>query len=164
MDYRLCINPKTNKTLLIEGRFPLPTVLEPMISPLWLPPKPTWPPGLSSRLWNICLLPFMCREQPESRYHDWCFCFATKDICHMYYFILRYPYFLGSWFVSFTKILIEFWFDRIITTCVFYVMCVCPYIKCELSGVRFMTNSMAYLGVDTLPWYPIPFLPFLLTP
>src|ERR1051325_1693358 len=80
MDNKLCANPSTNRTLEIEGRLPFPMVPEPMILPFWLPPNFTSPPGLSYRLWNIYLLPVICREQPESRYHDWCFNFIVKDI------------------------------------------------------------------------------------
>src|ERR1044072_5341325 len=65
----------------MEGFLPLPMVPQPMILPFWFPPKSTTPPGLSSRLWNISLSPVMCREQPLSRYHDWCLRGVVKDIC-----------------------------------------------------------------------------------
>src|SRR3954467_3992128 len=57
----------------------------------------------------------MCREHPESRYHDMlCFVlFAAKDICNRNNFILRYPHFLGSFLVRFSQVLIELGFDII---------------------------------------------------
>src|ERR1044072_8962357 len=64
----------------MEELLPLQMVPQPMIFPFWFPPKPTTPPGLSSRLWNISFFPVMCREQPLSRYHDWCLRGAVKDI------------------------------------------------------------------------------------
>src|ERR1044072_5455085 len=86
----------------MEGFLPLPMVPQPIILPFWFPPKPTMPPGLSSRLWNISLSPVMCREQPLSRYHDWCLRGAVKDICNINNFVLRYPS-SGSFWVSFTR-------------------------------------------------------------
>src|ERR1044072_6634331 len=95
MDNRLCIKESTKRTFVIEGKELLPIVPEPMVLPFRSPLKPTQPAALSSKLWNICFLPVMCREHPESRYQDWCFNFAVKDICNIYYFVLRYPYRFG---------------------------------------------------------------------
>src|ERR1043165_8903431 len=126
MDNRLCANPSTNRTLKIEGRLPFPMVPEPMILPFWLPLNFTSPPDLSSRLWNIDLLPVICREHPESRYHDWCFNFTVKDICNINYFLLRYQYLFGSFLVRVSKVLFELWFNMKTfgIRCVFYIMCV----------------------------------------
>src|SRR3954466_11626038 len=68
---------------------------------------------LSTRSWNIDLIPVMCREHPESRYHDMlCFVlFAAKDICNRNNLILRYPHFLGSFLVSSPQVLIELGFN-----------------------------------------------------
>src|SRR3954465_15877378 len=79
------------------------------------PPNLTSPPGLSTRSWNVDLLPVMCREHPESRYHDILLSvlFAAKDICNRYYLLLRYPQFLGSFLVSFPQVLIELGFSII---------------------------------------------------
>src|SRR3954464_287950 len=73
----------------------------------------TSPPDLSTRSWNIDLLPVMCREHPESRYHDMlCFVFfAAKDICSRNNLILRYPHFFGSFLVRFSQVLIELGFN-----------------------------------------------------
>src|ERR1044072_9199147 len=51
---------------------------------------------------EISLSPVMCREQPLSRYHDWCLRGAVKDICNINNFVLRYPS-SGSFWVSFTR-------------------------------------------------------------
>src|SRR3954465_8670542 len=79
------------------------------------PPNLTSPPGLSTRSWNIDLLPVMCREHPESRYHDILLfvLFAAKDICNRNKLFLRYPYFLGSFLVSSPQVLIELRFSII---------------------------------------------------
>src|ERR1051325_4903817 len=126
MDNRLCVNPSTNRTLEIEGRLPFPMVPEPMILPFWLPPNFTSPSGLSSSLWNIDLLPVICREHLESRYHDWCFNFTVKDIYNINYFFFRYPYLSGSFLVRVSKVLFEPWFNikSFRTRSVFYIMCV----------------------------------------
>src|ERR1051325_2704546 len=104
MGSKLCANPSTNITLEIEGRLPFPMVPEPIILPFWLPPNFTSPSGLSSRLWNIDPLPVICCEQPESRYHDWCFNFTIKDICNINYFFLRYPYLSWSFLVRVSEV------------------------------------------------------------
>src|SRR3954465_972149 len=80
------------------------------------PPNLTSPPGLSTRSWNVDLPPVMCREHPESRYHEiLCFVlFAAKDICNRNYLLLRYPQFLGSFLVSFPQVLIELGFSIIV--------------------------------------------------
>src|SRR3954471_4075064 len=76
----------------------------------------TSPPDLSTRSWNIDLLPVICREHPESRYHDiLCFVFfVAKDICNRNYLLLRYPQLLGSFLVSLPQVLIELGFSIII--------------------------------------------------
>src|SRR3954467_11434852 len=90
-------------------------VPEPMILPFWFPPNLTSPTDLSTRSWNIDLFPVMCREHPESRYHDmFCFFFfAAKDICNINYLLLRYPHFLGSFLVSSPQVLIELGFSMV---------------------------------------------------
>lgn len=105
MDIKLWINPSTKRTLVMEGNVQLPFMPEEMIFPFWSPSKPTMPPGLSSKLWNICLLLVMYRKHPESRYHGWCFKSNAKDICNIYYFILRYPYLSGSFWDSLPRVL-----------------------------------------------------------
>src|SRR4051812_43900156 len=82
MDNKLCVNPSTRSTLVMEGELPILMVPEPIILPFLSPPNLTSPPDLSTRSWNIDLLPVMCREHPESRYHDMlCFVLlAAKDI------------------------------------------------------------------------------------
>src|SRR3954462_2526098 len=102
MDNKLCVNPSTRSTLVMEGKLPRLMVTEPMILPLWSPPNLTSPPCLSTRSWNVDLLPVMCREHPESRYHDILLfvLFAAKDICNRNYLLLRYPQFLGSFLVK----------------------------------------------------------------
>src|SRR3954463_2686978 len=84
-------------------------VPEPIILPFGSPPNLTSPADLSTRSWNIDLLPVMCCENPESRYHDMlCFVFfAAKDICNRNYLLLRYPQLLGSFLVSSPQVLIE---------------------------------------------------------
>src|ERR1051325_1938113 len=126
MDNKLYANPSTKRTLDIEGRLPFPMVPKPIIFPFWLPPNLTSPPDLSSRLWNIDFLPVMCREHPESRYHDWCFNFVVKDICNIYYIFLRYPYLFGSFLVRVSKVLFELWFSMktFRVRYVFDIMCV----------------------------------------
>ena len=91
IDNKLCIQPSTKRTFLIEGNLPLPIVPESMIFHFWLPPKPTTPPDLSSKSWNICLSLIMCREHPLSRYHDWCLCGSIKEIWNVDHLILMYP-------------------------------------------------------------------------
>src|SRR3954469_2398963 len=100
----------------MEGELPKLMVQEPIILPFWSPPNLTSPPNLSTRSWNIDLLPVMCREHPESRYHDiLCFVFfAAKDICNKNYLLLRYPQFLGSFLVSLPQVLIELGFIIIV--------------------------------------------------
>src|SRR3954463_4750581 len=115
MDNKLCVNPSTRSTLVMEGELPRLMVPEPMIFPFLSPPNLTSPPGLSTRSWNVDLLPVMCREQPESRYHDILLSvlFAAKDIYNLNYLLLRYPQFLGSFFVSSPQFLIELGFSKI---------------------------------------------------
>src|SRR3954465_11401072 len=116
MDNKLCVNPSTRSTLVMEGDLPRLMVLEPMILPFWSPPNLTSPPGLSTRSWNVDLLPVMCREHPESRYHDillFVF-FAAKDICNRDYLLLRYPQFLGSFLVSLPQVLTKLGFSIIV--------------------------------------------------
>src|SRR4051812_47549280 len=90
-------------------------VPEPIILPFRSPPNLTSPADLSTRSWNIDLFPVMCREHPDSRYHDMlCFVFfAAKDICNKNNLFLRYPHFLGSFLVSFPQVLIELGFSII---------------------------------------------------
>src|SRR3954462_14470349 len=109
MDNKLYVNPSTRSTLVMEGELPILMVPEPIILPFRSPPNLTSPPDLSTRSWNIDLLPVMCREHPESRYHDMlCFVlFVAKDICNRNNLILRYPHFLGSFLVSSPQVLIE---------------------------------------------------------
>lgn len=107
MGKRLCIRLLTNKTLVIEGIKPLSIVSLPMILPFLFPQKPTEPPSLSSSSWNIFLLPVMCREHPESMYHDWCLNLAAKDICNIVYFVFIYPHLFGSFVVSLPRGLIN---------------------------------------------------------
>lgn len=66
--------------------------------PFCFPLKPTKPPDLSSKSWNMCLLPIMCCEHPMSRNHDWCFNWTTKNVCNINDLIHMYPLF-GSSFV-----------------------------------------------------------------
>src|SRR3954463_12270850 len=115
MDNKLCVNPSTRSTLVMEGELPRLMVPEPMIFPFLSPPNLTSPPGLSTRSWNVDLLPVMCREHPESRYHDILLLvlFAAKDICNKNYILLRYPHFLGYFLVSFPQVLIELGFSII---------------------------------------------------
>src|SRR3954469_19415970 len=115
MDNKLCVNPSTRSTLVMEGELPKLMVPEPIILPLLTPPNLTSPPGLSIRSWNVDLLPVMCREHPESRYHDILLfvLFAAKDICNRNYLLLRYPQFLGSFLVSSPQVLIELGFSII---------------------------------------------------
>src|SRR3954467_14110677 len=82
MDNKLRANPSTSRTLVIEGELPMLIVPEPMILPFLFTPNLTSPADLSTRSWNVDLFPVMCREHPESRYHDiLCFVlFAAKDI------------------------------------------------------------------------------------
>src|SRR3954462_14007098 len=115
MDNKLYVNPSTRSTLVMEGELPILMVPEPIILPFRSPPNLTSPADLSTRSWNIDLFPVMCREHPESRYHDmfgFVF-FATKDICNINYLLLRYPHFLGSFLVSFPQVLIELGFSMI---------------------------------------------------
>src|SRR3954465_16054204 len=116
MDTKLCVNPSTRSTLVMEGKLPKLMVPEPIILPFRSPPNLTSPPGLSTRSWNVDILPVMCREHPESRYHDiLCFfLFAAKDICNRTYLLLRYPQFLGSFLVSLPQVLIELGFSIIV--------------------------------------------------
>src|SRR3954465_9676928 len=88
-------------------------VPEPMIFPFWFPPNLTSPADLSSRSWNIDLLPIMYREHPECRYHDmFSFVFrALKEICNRYNLFLRYPHSFGSFWVSSPYVLIELRFS-----------------------------------------------------
>ena len=52
------------------------------------------------RVRNIDLSPVMCREQPLSRYQDFCFSLPFRHTCNINYVCLRYPYFCGSSWVS----------------------------------------------------------------
>src|SRR3954462_1712477 len=116
MDNKLYVNPSTRSTLVMEGELPILMVPEPIILPFRSPPNLTSPPDLSIGSWNIDLLPVMCREHPESRYHD-ILClvfFAAKDIYNRNYLLLRYPQFLGSFLVSFPQVLIELGFSMIV--------------------------------------------------
>src|SRR3954463_3881885 len=115
MDNKLCFNPSTRSTLVMEGELPNFIVPEPMILPFRSPPNLTSPPGLSTRSWNVDILPVMCREHPESRYHDILLfvLFAAEDICNINYLFLRYPQFLGSFLVSSPQVLIELGFSII---------------------------------------------------
>ena len=92
---RLCLSPSTNHTLLIEIE-ELPIVLEPMILPVWFPPNATVPPSFMVRVRNKDLSPIMCREQPLSRYQDFCFSLPFRHTCNINYACLRYPYLCGS--------------------------------------------------------------------
>src|SRR3954467_9750504 len=116
MDNKLRANPSTSRTLVIEGELPMLIVPEPMILPFLFTPNLTSAADLSTRSWNIDLFPVMCREHPESRYHDmFCFVFfAAKDIYNRNDLLLRYPHFLGSFLVSFPQVLIEIGFSMII--------------------------------------------------
>src|SRR3954467_6414378 len=115
MDNKLRANPSTSRTLVIEGELPMLIVPEPMILPFLFTPNLTSPADLSTRSWNIDLFPVMCREHPESRYHDMLcfFFFAAKDICNRNYLLLRYPQFLGSFLVRFPQVPIELGFSMI---------------------------------------------------
>ena len=96
---RLWLSPSTNHTLLIEIE-ELPIVPEPKILPVWFPPNPTVPPSFMVRVRNKDLSLVMCREQPLSRYQDFCFSLPFKHTCNINYVCLRYPYFCGSFWVS----------------------------------------------------------------
>src|SRR3954469_8659382 len=115
MDNKLCVNPSTRSTLFMEGELPNFIVPEPMILHFWSPPNLTSPPGLSTRSWNVDLIPVMCCEHLESRYHDILLfvLFSAKDICNRNYLLLRYPQFLGSFLVSSPQVLIEHGFSKI---------------------------------------------------
>src|SRR4051812_44934380 len=97
------------------GELPILMVPEPMILPFWFPPNLTSTADLSTRSWNIDLFPGMCREHPDSRYHDMLsfVFFAAKDICNRDKLFLRYPQFLGSFLVSSPQVLIELGFSMI---------------------------------------------------
>jgi len=96
---RLWLSPSTNHTLLIEIE-ELPIVLEPMILPVWFPPNPTVPPSFMVRVRNKDLSPVMCREQPLSRYQDFCFSLPFRHTCNINNVCLRYTYLCGSSWVS----------------------------------------------------------------
>ena len=96
---RLCLSPSTNHTFFIETE-ELPIVPKPMILPIWIPPNPTVPPSFMVRVRNINLSPIMCREQPLSRYQDFCFSLLFRHTCNINYVCLRYPYLCGSSWVS----------------------------------------------------------------
>ena len=96
---RLCLSPSTNHTLLIEIE-ELPIVPVPMILPVWFPPNPTVPPSFIVRVRNKDMSPVMCREQPLSRYQDFCFSLPFRHTCNINYVFLRYPYLCGSSWVS----------------------------------------------------------------
>src|SRR4051812_44600586 len=120
-------------------------VPEPIILPFWSPPNLNSPPGLSTRSWNVDLLPVMCREHPESRYHDiLCFIlFAAKDICNRNYLLLRYPQFLGSFLVSFPQVLIELGFSIIFNrrnSMIFF----------RFINIIFLRMSHMFLGVNSV--------------
>ena len=96
---RLWLSPSTNHTLLIEIE-ELPIVPELMILPVWFPPNPSVPPSFMVKVRNKDLSPFMCREQPLSRYQDFCFSLPFKHTCNINNVWLRYPYLCGSSWVS----------------------------------------------------------------
>ena len=83
---RLCLSPSTNHTLLIQI----------MILPVWFPPNPTVLPSFMVRVRNKNLSPVMCREQPLSKYQDFCFSLPFRHTCNINYVCLRYPYICGS--------------------------------------------------------------------
>jgi len=95
---KLWLSPSINDTLLIEIE-ELPIVPKPMILPVWFPPNPTVPPSFMVRVRNKDLYSVMCREQPLSRYQDFCFSLAFRHTCNINNVCLRYPYLCGSsWF------------------------------------------------------------------
>ena len=96
---RLCLSPSTSHTLLIEVE-ELPIVPEPMILPVWFPPNPTVPPSFMVRVRNKDLSPVICREQPLSRYQDFCCLSPFRHTCNINNVFLRYPYLCGSSWVS----------------------------------------------------------------
>ena len=96
---RLCLSPSTSHTLLIEIE-ELPIVPEPMILLVWFPPNPTVPPSFMVRVRNKDLSPVMCREQPLSRYQDFCCLSPFRHTCSINNVFLRYPYPCGSSWVS----------------------------------------------------------------
>jgi len=96
---RLCLSPSTNHTLFIEIE-ELPIVPEPMILWVWFPPNPTVSPSFMVRVRNKDLSPVMCREQPLSRYQDFCFLSPFRHICIINNVFLRYPYLCGSSWVN----------------------------------------------------------------
>ncbi|KAM7506732.1 hypothetical protein LguiA_017185 [Lonicera macranthoides] len=65
---KLCFKPSTNRTLSIQVEC-LPTLPIPMILPLALSPKVTFPPFLGIRLKKLFFSPVMCFEQPLSKNH-----------------------------------------------------------------------------------------------
>ena len=87
---RLCSSSSTNHTLLIEVD-ELPIVPVPIIFPNWLPPNFTFPSSFIVRDRNIDFSRVMCLEQPLSRYHDFCFDLAFRQICSIENFRFRYP-------------------------------------------------------------------------
>ena len=89
----------TNHTLLIEIE-ELPIVPEPMILPVWFSPNPIVPPSFMVRVRNKDLSPVMCREQPLSRYQDFCCLSPFRHTCNINNVFLRYPYHCGSSWVS----------------------------------------------------------------
>ena len=93
------MSPSTYHILLIEIE-ELPIVPEPMILPVWFPPNPTVPPSFMVRVRNKDLSPVMWREQPLSRYQDFCFSLPIRHTCNINYVCFRYTYLYGSSWVS----------------------------------------------------------------
>ena len=83
------------------------TLPTPVISPFLFPLKMITPLDIGLKDWSIDFSPVMCREQILSRYHDWCFFLAIKEICNMNYFGCRYTNLLGSFFLVSMRVLVS---------------------------------------------------------
>jgi len=96
MHHRVHLN---DSQCLVSLWFPRnPTV--PMILLVWFPRNPTVPPSFMVRVRNKDFSPVVCREQPLSRYQDFCFSLPFRHTCNINYVCLRCPYLFRSSWVS----------------------------------------------------------------